>query len=200
MLIGLMSALVLSCKKDEKSKDTVLGDFAKSVLVAGKAKDVGMLVSKLSMSTVAEGKAFMDQLKKSNPELTFTEGKEDANDNDLCKEMEVNARLFIDSYADVFDGTLSSISTAQNIELKGSNVYAMIIWVKQKDGKFCGVKIDSVWKKDDGSFEVLTWAEISGYYADKNVKKKQAILECDTADACHFPDIIQYKYVMSPYN
>jgi hypothetical protein len=197
LYISLAFACILSfsCQKAKKSEDEALSDFAKNVLVAGKAKDSSMLVNKLSMSTVAEGKAFIAQLKKSNPDLTFTDCKENPKDEELRKEMEVNAHLFIDSYADIFDGQLSSIVRAQDPVLKGANVCSMIIWAKHKDGKFRGIKIDNVWQKDDGTFEVLTWVQLSGYDASKNIQKKMAVLVRDTADECDYPEIIQYKSV-----
>lgn len=198
VLIALMSTLSLSCQKITKSEDAAWGDFAKSVLKAGKAKDSGTFVNKLSMSSVADLNAIVASLKKDNPQVNAEKNEEkESTDAEILKEAEANVNLFMKSYADVFDGELSSVVTAQDPTMKGANVYSMIIWAKHKDGKFRGIKIDSVWKNDDGTIRVITWVQLSGYEAHKNAIKKKALLERDTAAACDYPDWISNECVFT---
>ena len=197
VLIALMSTSSLSCQRTAKSEDAELGNFARSVLNAGKAKDSNMLVNKLSMSSVADLNAIVAVLKKANPQTNLEESGEKPTDEAIRKETEANVRLFINSYADVFDGKLSSVVTVQNPAIKGANVCSMIVWARHKDGKFRGIKIDSVWKKDDGTIKVITWVQLSGYEASKNAIKKKAMLERDTAAACDYPEWISNECVFT---
>lgn len=197
VLIAFMSTLLFSCQKITESGDAALGDFARSVLQAGKAKDSRTFVKKLSMSSVADLNAIVESLKKANPQVNPEENEEKPTDEAILKETEANVRLFMKSYADVFDGELSSVVTAQDPNIKGANVCSMIIWSKHKDGKFRGIKIDSVWKKDDGTMKVITWVQLSGYEAHKNAIKKKALLERDTAEACDYPDWISNECVFT---
>ncbi len=197
LVVSLAYILPFGCQKPEKAKVDVWGGFAKSVLKAGKAKDADTLVNKLSMVTIAEGKAFLELLKKSNPQIAVEEDKEKHTDAEVRERTQDDVRLFLNSYEGLFNGELSSIITAQDLSMNGVEIYSMIIWVKQKDGKFRGIKIDNIWKKADGTIEVMLWVQISGYYSDKNVLKKMAVLECDTADACDYPSMMTYKYVLA---
>lgn len=190
-----MSILLSSCQK--KSDDAALGDFARSVLKAGKEKNSAVLVNKLSMSSVADLNAIVESLKKNNPQVDTEKNEEKPTDAAILKETEANVRLFMKSYADVFDGELSSVVTAQDPMIKGANICSMIIWSKHKDGKFRGIKIDSVWKKDDGTMKVITWVQLSGYEAHKNAIKKKALLERDTAEACDYPEWISNECVFT---
>ena len=192
--------LSTSCQKVAKSEDAALGDFAKSVLRAGEGKDSRMLVNKLSMSSVADLNAIVAVLKKANPQVNSEESGEKPTDEAIRKETEANVRLFLGSYADVFGGQLSSVVTAQDPTIKGANVCSMIIWAKHKDGKYRGIKIDSVWKKDDGTFKVITWVQLSGYEASKGAIKKKALLERNTAAACDYPEWISYQCVFTDAN
>ncbi|MFA6190078.1 MAG: hypothetical protein WC711_01000 [Candidatus Staskawiczbacteria bacterium] len=205
LLIGFVCALALGCQKPENTSaktENVWGKFAKSVLAAGKAKDADTFVNKLSMSSVADLDALLEELKKANPEVEFEENAERPTDAEIRKEAEANVRLFMNSYADVFDGggELFSVITAQFPETRGTNIYSLIIWAKQSDGKFRGIKVDSVWKKDDGTIKVMTWTQLSGYEASKGAISKKAILERDTAEACNYPEWIQYKTVFTDPN
>ncbi len=202
LLIALLCALTLGCQKAPKTEDEAFGDFAKSVLAAGKAKDSGTFINKLSMASVADLNALVEVLKKANLQISLNENEEKPTDAEIRKEAEANVRLFMDSYADVFeaDGMLSCVVTAQDTEIKGANVYSMIIWAKHKDGKFRGIKIDSAWKRDDGTIKVITWTQLDGYAASKHASKKKAILECDTVEACDYPNMITYEYVFSKYD
>ena len=193
VLIVLMFTLSTSCQKVAKSEDGALGDFARSVLRAGKEKDSGTFVRKLSMSSVADLNAIVESLKKANPKANLEKSKEEPTDAEILKETEANVGLFMKSYADVFNGALSSVVTVQDPTIKGANVYSMIIWAKHKDGKFRGIKIDSVWKNDDGTFKVITWVQLSGYEAHKHAIKKKALLERDKAAACDYPEWISYE-------
>ena len=136
-------------------------------------------------------------LKKANPPASPDESGEKPTDEAIRKEAEANVRLFINSYADLFDGKLSSVVMVQNPAVKGANVCSMIIWAKHKDGKFRGIKIDSVWKKDDGTIKVITWVQLSGYEAHKHAIKKKALLERDKAAACDYPEWIDNECVFT---
>ena len=196
MLIAFLCILPFGCNRVENDSS---GDFAKSVLKAGKAKDSETFVSKLSMSSVADLNDIVKVLKKANPQpqAKSDENEEKPTDAAIRKETEANVRLFLSSYADVFDGQLSSIITAQDSSVKGAKIGPMVIWVKQKDGKFRGIIIDSVWYRDDGTIKVITWTQLSGYEASKNAIKKKAILQRDTAEACDYPEWIEYQCVFT---
>ena len=196
-MVTLMCTLLFGCQKAVKSEDAAFGDFARSVLTAGKEKDSRTFVKKLSMSSVADLNAIVESLKKTNPQVNPGESEEKPTDEAILKETEANVHLFVSSYADVFDGELSSIVTVQDPTIKGANVYSMIIWSKHKDGKFRGIKIDSVWKSDDGTIKVITWVQLSGYEAHKGVIKKKALLERDTAAACDYPEWISNQSVLT---
>lgn len=196
-MIAFMFTLLFSCQKTAKSENAVWCDFAKSVLKAGKEKDSGTFISRLSMSSVADLNAIVESLKKANPQVDAEKNEEKPTDEAILKEAEANVRLFMKSYADVFDGELSSVITAKDPSIKGANVYSIIIWAKHKDGKFRGIKIDSVWKNDDGTIKVITWVQLSGYEAHKNAIKKKALLERDTAEACDYPEWINSECVFT---
>lgn len=196
-MIAFMSTLLFSCQKTAKSENAVWCDFAKSVLKAGKEKDSGTLIGKLSASSVSDLNAIVESLKKANPQVDSEESKEKPTDEVILKEAEANVHLFMKSYADVFDGELSSVITAKDPTIKGANVYSMIVWTKHKDGKFRGIKIDSVWKNDDGTVKVITWVQLSGYEAHKNAIKKKALLERDTAESCDYPEWISNECVFT---
>jgi hypothetical protein len=196
-LIAGVCFLMLGCDNIGKSKDELLGDFAKSVLKSGKEKDSGTFVNKLSMSSVADLNAIIAVLTKANPQARSEENAEKPTDEAIRKETEANVHLFMDSYADLFDGKLSSVVTVQDRTVKGTNICSIIIWAKYKDGKYRGIKIESVWIKDDGTIKVITWVQLSGYEASKNAIKKKAILVRDTAEACDYPEWTEYECVFT---
>ena len=199
LLVAVACVLMCGCGNAGKSKNELLGDFARSVLKAGKEKDFKTFVNKLSMSSIADYNAIIEVARKANPEAKPAESEEKVTDEALRKEAEDNVRLFMNSYEGMFDGELSSVITVSDPTIKavGVDTCSMIIWSKQKDGKFRGIKISSAWKKNDGTFKVITWVQLSGYEASKNAIKKKAILERDTVKACDYPEWIKYETVFT---
>jgi len=201
LFITLACVFTFGCEKAKKvAVHDAWGDFAKSVLKAGNEKDTETFLNKLTFTTTADYKALIDSLKKANPPAKNDEKQVNPTDAELLKDAQADVRIFMNSYKDIFKGKLTSTITVQDLSIKGAKVYSMIIWTKHEDGKFRGIKIDSIWEREDGTIVVMNWAQLSGYYANKDVSIKMAVLERGSESACDYPDVIQYKYVFPNYS
>ncbi|MGB2988076.1 MAG: hypothetical protein WBE26_19585 [Phycisphaerae bacterium] len=194
--LGILLGCVVipcGCEPGQKSVREMWIDFAGDMMAAARDNDVTRLVEHLTLYKD-------DDLKRLK--ATLSEAGEDLHLEDEGTEPERRsratwyARLFLNSYRDVFDGEVRKFSTAELRSIPGLEAYSLVIWV-EKDGKFRGIMIDHVCRIGNRML-VADWVVLSGYELDTaahgTLVKMRAVLEADAASGCRYPhDPILYE-------
>ena len=188
-----LTPLVAGCSKG-RPKFSDMGDFAEALFQSLKARDIERLVSDFS-TTPEDAVEYVRNVVERNPDIDFeaTFGIDISTSEpealefrraEFEKRHRDALRILIDSYSDLFKGTLASWSSRKD-EFTGE--HTLIIWVT-KGEKYHGIVIDSVIKTSEG-YIVSNWVWPASYLPGDStpLSTKRAVLESDTQEACVFP-------------
>lgn len=193
LLIIVVPVFLVGCENTTSRQDEWPG-FMRSVLEAGKSNDPDQLVRKLTLYKITDVERFGEKMAAATPGAAHSGGDSNLSEKEAYSVMLEDAKVFLRSYDQLFDGKPArwSLEGYQEI-IKGVDIYSVILWV-MKGGKYKGIYIHRVWK-DGRVFRVIEWVPdpSDGGTMSGALWSNRAILEADTAEQCVFPKWMNYE-------